>query len=224
MPILDLLRLTGFLGLLAAILYPTCVFFAALLASSRYRSHQRTICVLSVVPALIGLCSRLVDTQLANLRMERDGNLLFAGDLANAYSQFDLVLAAGLGTSSLCFLLLAITYLRDTTRTATPTFLALVPTVLLGALCLQTANLRTIHQQIYTSDAALIADLLPYDAKSYGTSTEFAATHGPLAAQYRRVNSYALHARNSSLVLLLLALAAWAWNRHSERKLRRQQA
>ena len=218
MPLTDLFRLTGVLGLLAAVLYPTCVLFAALLASSRDRGHQRSVAIFSVVPALIGLSARLVYILTANLRLERDGDFLFAGEVAKAYSQFDTILFAGLGTSAICYFLLAITFLRDTTRTATSFFIALVPAVLLFAGSLKTADLRSINNKIHVSDGALIQDLLPYKGTAYGASDEFAKTRGPLQPEYERAWKYAEHARNASIALLALALLAWVWSRRGERK------
>jgi hypothetical protein len=215
MPLIDLFRLTGVLGLLAAILYPTCVLLAALLASSRERSHQRSVIIFSLVPALIGLSARLVYILTANLRLERDGDFLIAGEIAKAYSQFDTILFAGLGTSAICYFLLAITFLRDTTRTATSFFIALVPAVLLFAGSLKTADLRTINNKIHVSDGALIQDLLPYEGTAYGSSNEFSKTQGPLRPEYERAWRYTEHARNASIVLLFLALLAWTWSRRS---------
>jgi len=215
MPLIDLFRLTGVLGLLAAILYPTCVLLAALLASSRERSHQRSVIIFSAVPALIGLSARLVYILTANLRLERDGDLLIAGEIASAYSQFDTILFAGLGTSAICYFLLAITFLRDTTRTVTSSFLALVPAVLLFAGSLKTADLRTINNKIHVSDGALIQDLLPYEGTAYGSSEEFSKTQGPLRPEYEQAWRYTEKAQDASLALLLLALLTWAWSRRN---------
>jgi len=224
MPLIDLLRLSGVLGLLAAVLYPTCILLAALLSGSRERSHQHTVAVLSIVPALIGLLARLMHATVANFRLERDGDILFAGELAQAYSQFDTILFAGLGTSAICFFLLAITYLRDTTRTATSFFLALVPAVLIFAACLKTADLRAINRNILVTDGELIEDLLPFHTTAYGSSEEFSDTVGPLKPAYERAWSYTEHARYASLALLVLALSAWGLSRRNDRKTQREPA
>ena len=222
MPLIDLLRIAGVLGLLAALLYPTCVLLAALLASSRERMHQRTMMVISFVPALIGLSARLVHARVANLRLERDGDMLFAGELAQAYSQFDTILMAGLATSAICFFLLAITFLRDTTRTATSFFFALVPAVLIFAACLRTADLRAINRSIQLTDGELIDDMLPFRATAYGSSEEFSDTLGPLRPAYERAWAYSKQARYASVVLLVLALSAWGSSRRRDRETQRE--
>ena len=224
MPLIDLFRLTGVLGMLAAILYPTCVLLAALLASSREREHQRSVAIFSAIPALIGLSARLVYVMTANLRLERDGDFLIAGEVAKAYSHFDTILFAGLGTSAICYFLLAITYFRDTTRTATSFFIALIPAILLFAGSLKTADLRAINNKIHVSDGALIQDLLPYEGTAYGASDEFSKTRGPLRPEYQKAWRYTEHARNASIALLVLALLAWAWSRRAERENQRDLA
>jgi len=224
MPLIDLLRLTGILGILAAILCPTCVLLAALLAGSRHRDHQRSVAVFSAIPALIGLASRLVNAQTANLRLERDGGYLFAGELAQAYSQFDAILFAGLGTSAICYFLLAVAFLRDTTRSSTSFFVALIPAVLLFAGSLRTADVQSINRKIQITDGTLIEDLLPFQATTYGASEEFSNTQGPLRPEYQRAWDYTKQAKNASLVLLLLALLTWGWNRRKARAAEREPA
>ncbi|MCH2107301.1 MAG: hypothetical protein MK291_11745 [Planctomycetes bacterium] len=224
MPLIDLFRLTGVLGLLAAILYPTCVLLAALLAGSRHRDHQRSVAVFAAIPALIGLATRLVYVLTANLRIERDGDYLIAGELAQAYSHFDTILFAGLGTSAICYFLLAISFLRDTTRTATSFFVALIPAVLLFAGSLRTADVQSINRKIHFTDGALIEDILPYQAITYGSSEEFSKTQGPLRPEYQRAWRYTEQARNASLALLLLALMTWGWSRRKSRAAQREPA
>ena len=218
MPLIDLFRLTGFLGLLAAILYPTCVLLAALFAGSRHREHQRSLAVFAAIPALIGLATRLVYVMTANLRLQRDGEYLIAGELAQAYSHFDTILFAGLGTSAICYFLLAISFLRDTTRTATSFLIALIPAVLLFAGSLRTADVQSINRKIHVTDGELIEDILPYEASAYASSEEFSGTKGPLGPEFQRAWRYTEQARNASIVLLVLALLTWGWGRRKARE------
>jgi hypothetical protein len=224
MPLIDLFRLTGILGLLAAILYPTCVLLAALFAGSKDRNHRRALSLFAAFPALIGLAARMVRMMTANLVLERDAEILYAGELAQAYSQWDAVLFAGLGTSAICYLLLSFSYLRDTSSSAKSFFLALSPAVILFAASLQTADIRNINRKIYTTDGALIEDLLPRDLKRYGSSSEFAMTSGPLKPEYQQANLYLAYGSRGSATLLLLALVAWGMDRRNRRKMLQEPA
>ena len=224
MPLTDFFRLTGILGLLAAILYPTCVLLAALFAGSRERSHRRALSLLAFIPALIGISTRVVRTMTANLQLEGHSEILFVGDIAEAYSQWDAILFTGLGTSAICYLLLSISYLRDPSSTAKSFFLALSPAVILFAVSLQTADVRNINRKISTTNGALVEDLLPQTLSSYGLSGEFALTKGPLKPEYDQAKQYVEYGGGASAGLLLLALAAWALDRRSKRKLLREHA
>jgi hypothetical protein len=219
MPLIDLLRLTGILGFLAAILYPTCVLLAALFAGSRERSHRRALSLFALTPALIGISARALKMMTANRRLEGDYGPLFAGDLAEAYSQWDAILFTGLGTSAICYLLLSISFLRDPNSTAKSFFLALSPALILFAASLQTADIRNINRKISTTNGALIEDLLPRSSTSYGSSSEFALTEGPLKPEYEQAKQYLEYGSAASAGLLILALAAWSLDRRSRRKL-----
>lgn len=224
MPLIDLLRLTGILGLLAAILYPTCVLLAALFAGSREYSHRRALSFFALSPALIGISARAVKMMTANLQLQGDSKILFVGDLAEAYSQWDAILFAGLGTSAICYLLLSISYLRDPNSTAKSFFLALSPAFILFAASLQTADIRNINRKIHTTNGALIEDLLPQTLTSYGSSSEFALTQGALKPEFKQANRYLEYGVGASAGLLLLALAAWALDRRSKQKLLQEHA
>jgi len=224
MPLIDLFRLTGILGLLAAILYPTCVLLAALFAGSRESSHRRALSIFALAPALIGISARVAKTITANTSLEADPSALFPSDLAHAYSQWDAILFTGLGTSAICYLLLSISFLRDPKSSAKSFFLAISPAFILFAASLHTADLRNINRKISTTNGALIEDLLPHTSNSYGASSEFALTKGPLKPEYDKAERYLEYGGGASAALLLLALAAWGLDRRSKRKLLQETA